>query len=398
MRRRLNRGWRAVSRALAPCVLLGVPAVLVSGCVESQNSALLAQAAQVAVLPPRDEGITRAQKPANENIRRTVFDAVGNPFPPLKSDQGAIRIRAHVNGVPILDDEVMEASVSQLKAAPTDAQRVQVLNRALDSLIDTEIEMQDLKSHLLKLRPSYMQKLKAAANEEFQKRLASIKEATKKAGIVIKNDAEMKKFLLSQGVSMEGLRRRYEREFMTREYMRQRVWSHLEHDVTHQDIVEYYNQHSNQFQLVDLVDWQDIFIDASKYRSRQEAHDFAVQLAQRAANGESFAKLASIYGGDSIYRNGEGFGHLRGEIRPPEAEAVLFQLRPGQVGPIIEVSRGFHVIRLVRRQYQGLRPLDDKAQEDIRHKLQTEVLERESKRLLADLKSKAIIEKVPYQP
>ena len=244
-----------------------------------------------------------------------------------------------------------------------------------------------------------MQRLKAAAEEEFQKRLAKMKEATKKAGLVLKTDEEVKKFLLThEGISMASLRRQSERQFMTNEYMRSRVSPRLDHDVTHDEIVEYYRQHPNQFQIVDRIDWQDIFIDANKYRSREETHDFAVQLAQRAANGESFAKLASLYGGDSIYRDGEGFGHLRGEIRPPQAEPVLFQMRPGQVGPIIEQRQGFHVIRLVTRQYQGLRPLDENVQNEIRRKLQNEVFERESKRLIADLKSKAIIEKVPYQP
>ena len=107
----------------------------------------------VAMLPPRDEGLSRAQKPASDGIHRTVFDPVGNPFPALKSDETAIRIRAHVNGVPILDDEIREACVGQLRVATTDEQRVAIFNRTLDALIDTEVVMQDLKSHLMKLHP-----------------------------------------------------------------------------------------------------------------------------------------------------------------------------------------------------------------------------------------------------
>jgi len=321
----------------------------------------------------------------------------GEPFPPAKPGEEVNSIRAHVNGVPILDDEVREACIMQLRAARTDEQRVAIFNQTLDGLIDVEVVIQDLKAHLAKMRPSYWQKLKAAAAEEFDKRIDKMKKASQQMGVTLKTEQDVKKYLESLGMSFEALRRRNEREFMSTEYIRSRVFTHIE-NVSHEELVEYYRTHANQFQIADRVDWQDIFIDATHYRSRAEARQFAEALAARIRAGENFAGLAAQYGGDSIYRNGEGFGHLRGEIRPPEAEPILFQLQSGQVGPVIELSRGFHVIRLVTRQYAGVRPLDAKAQEEVRRTLQNEVLERESKRLIANLKSEAIIEKIPYKP
>lgn len=396
MRFRLNRWWGASALGL-----LGLPALLLTGCAGSRDSALLAQAADVAVLPPRGdqaEMISRAQKTDPGPVQGTIFESVGTPFPPLKQDQGAIRIRAQVNGVPVLDDEVREASILKLRSARTDADRVAAFNSTLDDLIDTELVMQDLNAHLAKIRPTFMQRLKAAAHEQVDKQIDTIKDNAKKAGVVIKNDEDFKKFMLGQGLSVEEFRRRNERKFMADQYMRSRLDGPIEHDVSHEDIVEYYQQHPNQFKVVDRIDWQDIFINVAKYRSRQEAYDFAVQLAQRAANGEDFVHMATLYGSDSIYRDGAGFGHLRGEIRPREAESVLFQLKPGQVGPIIELPHGYHVVRLVKRDYAGMRPLDDKAQNEIRHKLENEVFEREAKRLIANLRARAIIEKAPYHP
>ena len=139
--------------------------------------------------------------------------------------------------------------------------------------------------------------------------------------------------------------------------------------------------------------WQDIFILASRFPSRETAKQFAEQLRNRAAAGEDFARLASQYdNGTSSYQGGEGFGHRPGEIKPPEAESFLFQMRDGAVGPLVEITNGFHIIRLVKRQYAGRMPFDEKTQKRIKDKLRGEVFDREMKRIVNDLKRKAVIE------
>jgi len=47
-------------------------------------------------------------------------------------------------------------------------------------------------------------------------------------------------------------------------------------------------------------------------------------------------------------------------VRPPEAEAALFQMKDGQVGPLIELTNGFHVIKLVHRDHAGQQPFDER--------------------------------------
>jgi len=67
-------------------------------------------------------------------------------------------------------------------------------------------------------------------------------------------------------------------------------------------------------------------------------------------------------------------------------------MRDGEVGTVIELETGFHVIRLVKRQYAGMTPLDEKTQSQIRNKLKGEVFEREAKRIVDELRHKAQIE------
>jgi parvulin-like peptidyl-prolyl isomerase len=71
---------------------------------------------------------------------------------------------------------------------------------------------------------------------------------------------------------------------------------------------------------------------------------------------------------------------------------VLFRLRDGEVGPLVELETGFHVVRLVKRQHAGVLPFDSKVQTQIRDKLKGEIFQLEMKRIVRELKRKAVIE------
>jgi len=390
-----------LARPLVPAAVL----MALAGC--ATGPALPADAPNLVALPPRVDAATVARSqqpeggPANAAIRRTVFEAVNEPLPRLTAGEAAVSVRAHVNGVPILDEEVRDACLAQLRASlnlpePERGRRQQeIIDRTLATLIDTEVILQDLNARLAKMRPQYMEKLKEAAAHEFAKQLNTMKTAAVQRGLTIKNEDDLRSILLAQGMSLDSMRRQRERDFMAMEYMRSRIFTTV-NEVGHQEILEYYQQHRNEFQIADNVQWQDIFIDAGKYPSRQDARQFAERLIVLARAGQDFSKLAAQYGRDTIYGTGEGYGHLRGEIKPPEAEPILFQLKEGQIGPIIEVSQGFHVIRVVKREYAGIKPFDAKTQGDIRKKLQSQVANEEYKRLLGELKRKATIEIARY--
>src|SRR5262249_59808015 len=92
------------------------------------------------------------------------------------------------------------------------------------------------------------------------------------------------------------------------------------------------------------------------------------------------------------FRKGEGQGHKHGEIFPHEAEPLLFQMHDGDI-EIVERPRGFHVVRLVKRQYAGPIPFDAKVQKEIRDKLRNVVFAREKESIVKELKRKAVIDR-----
>jgi parvulin-like peptidyl-prolyl isomerase len=341
--------------------------------------------------------VSRLQKPEPEAPRGTkavsLLDVSYKDLNgPVEQGQVAARIRATVNGVAILDDEIREAIYpmlleTQLLPEPERSlKQKEIFDREMQQLIEREIILQDAFA-LLSRKQQFLDKLRLAAAKEYEKQIKAMKKRNN-----IKTDEELRAALRSQGLTPEGVRRRIERSFMAMEYMRSRIYTAMDR-ITYEQILEYYNQHPNEFQVSDSVKWQDIFIDAGSFPDREQARHFAEDLAAKARAGEDFQKLALKYDkGDSSYRNGDGYGTRRGEIKPPEVEPVLFSLKDGQIAPVVPLGNGFHVLRLVKREYAGLAPFDEKTQAAIRNKLTAQVWEREYKRIIADLRRKASVE------
>ena len=63
----------------------------------------------------------------------------------------------------------------------------------------------------------------------------------------------------------------------------------------------------------------------------------------------------------------------------------MLKLKPGQVSELIPTSNGYHIVKVLEREYAGVRPLDDKLQQMIRNKLTDQLLKVERERLVADL-------------
>jgi parvulin-like peptidyl-prolyl isomerase len=296
-----------------------------------------------------------------------------------------ITIRAWVNGQPIFDDEVMQnISPSMLRALATmpEPQRseklAEVFNQVLDQIIEQEVIYQDAVHRLEKINPKTLEKLKTLAAEDFEKQLNKIREKGKVS------ETQIKEF-------QREMRRQTERSFISMEYMRSRIFPKL--NISFQDIKEYYDNHLNEFTKVESVKWQDVFIAVGpKHPTLAEARRFAEDLIAQCRTGADFAKLSAYDDGDSKFRSGEGQGSRHGEIRPAEIEAPLFKLKDGQIGPVVELSTGVHIFRLVYRDPGGLQPLNETVQAQIRTKLRNQLADREYKLVVRELKSRAIIE------
>jgi peptidyl-prolyl cis-trans isomerase C len=376
--------WPALA---ASAIFLGVMA----GCFQPESSAIITNKVPPNVVSPSNPNpaaVTRSQKP--ESLLDTPPEVGGD----LKAVQVCASIRATVNGKAILNEEVRESCFATLQQAQVEsataeertARQKQILTNTLELLVERELLLQDALGKLKNPQgQKFLEKIREVSNREFDRWLRNLK-----TQLDLKSDEEVKDWLHAQGLSIESMRKHKANQYIAEEYLRQMVMPFVDR-IGHEEIVEYYRQHPEEFQVSDSVKWQDLFVDAGQHASRAEAKQVALQLVKRIRAGEDFLKLAELYDRGFPFTHADGNGQKRGQIRPPEVEHALFTMRDNDV-TIVEMPTGFHIVRMVKRTYAGRMPLDDRLQNQIRDKLRNEVGMREQKRFLSQLKTKATIE------
>jgi peptidyl-prolyl cis-trans isomerase SurA len=375
---------------------LGLAAVGLSGCLSTFGSPArdaAKPAAEAALATDLCPQVPVSSTTATRGQRPEVVPVAGATNAP----QVAAKIRASVNGIPILDEELREAMtpyLGELMGVPEDQREAvfkKIAQRELDRLIERELILEEAYGKLKAANnPKQIEKLNASATEEADKRIRDIRKQLKLA-----NDDDLKAALQAQGLSVAGMRRQIERNAVMMEYMRFQIYP-LVQSISLAKVRDYYEAHPDEFKSEDTVRWQDVFVDGGKFASPAEARAFAEKLRARAAAGEDFAALAKQFDdGDSKLRNGDGLGSKRGEIAPPQVESAVWSLKAGQVGPLIDMGFGYHVVRVAAREYSGLKPFDIATQDAIRKKLTTIIAEREFKQIVDELRKKATV--VVYQ-
>jgi peptidyl-prolyl cis-trans isomerase SurA len=383
------------------CGLFGCT-VAVSGCVATDNA--LTPSAEVVSRYNKVEcfgvNVARAQEPDAGSIGpRTATTLQESP----PADVGSLmingipvcRIRATVNAGAITDEEVKGACFPMLKQAERLAEpdrsqaQLKIFKDTLDQIVERECV---LEVALARLRRNGGEKsvksLNEAADKEFERQWIKPIMAQNK----IKTEAEFKDQLQAMNISLPMMKRQWTRNFMAQEFVRQMVIGKIEH-IGHLEIEEYYRKHPEEFQVPDSVQWEDVFVAEALHPPRSAARQRAEMVLARMRNGEKIEKMLEekLDDGDSSLRDGRGLGRKHGEIKPAEAEVPLFQLKEGEA-TMVEIGSGYHVIRVVKRDYAGLLPFDKDTQMRIKDKIRNEMGAKEMKKLMAELRKQSVVE------
>ena len=313
--------------------------------------------------------------------------------PEVAGVPSAARIRATVNGIAILDEEIAAATMpararlAQVPEPEYSKKLAEILKDSLEHLIDREVVLDHAWATLHGKNDKALNKLQEIASKEFEKQWLR----PMQTAVAAKSEEDFKQFLRGQHVTLNLVRRQWERDFMMVEYLRNIVGLNIE-QIGHVDIEKYYNEHPDEFQVSDSVEWEDLLIGAGtdRHPTRDAARQFAEVLAGRVRQGENIDQLKNFNDGDTALNHGKGSGNKHGEIKPPECEADLFQMKDGEVR-VIETERAYHVVKLVHRQYTGLLSFDEKTQQQIRSKLRNEAAQKEMKRTVNRWRREAIV-------
>src|SRR5262249_13879121 len=133
--------------------------------------------------------------------------------------------------------------------------------------------------------------------------------------------------------------------------------------VSDDDVKTYYEQNVRATGVDRKVRASHIFIaipDGATMPQVEQKRTFAADLVRKARAGEDFAKLARENSEDAATRKeGGDLGWFGKGALPAAVEEIVFAMEPGEVRGPIRAERGFHVIKLVDRKDEQVRPFNE---------------------------------------
>ena len=292
-----------------------------------------------------------------------------------------VEISAWVNGVPIFKDEVMHMCGPELVRLGNAADKqAELLVATVNQLIDQEVQYQDLIKKIDN-NPKAKKELKQFVDREFEKTVDKWRAAKPPV-----SEDQIKQ--------MEPpVRRLLQRNLVSTEYARARIMDLVKGMVNMEAIKEHYETHLTEFRTVDRVVWQNYFVPVSpNLPTVADVKRFMEGMIAKCRNADDFNRLSVYNEGPTKLNNHEGVGQRKGEIRPADLETHLFKLREGEIGPAIPFPNGVHLMRVMKREFETQLPMDAKVQNTIRKKMENDLLEKEHKRIIKELRDRAVIE------
>lgn len=324
----------------------------------------------------------------------TAVKSVATAAELLKSGVPRVKVVAIVgaNNV-ITDQEVIESvwqqndELSKLEGHAREAKQKEFYTIALRKTIERELILDEMYTKLKKAnKAAVIEEIKDFAVQSTDKQ---IREMKKKTGS--KTDDELNAWLRIQGLTLPVLRRQFERQIMSQQYVNSML-KEKGRRVGLSEIRDYYDKHPDEFKSPDRVKWQHLFVSFARHPNAQAAYNHAEGLRQQAAGGTDLAALSKQFDdGIACRANGFGAGEKRGEILPLDVEPTVWSLKLGQLSGLIQTPTGYHIIKVVERDYAGVLPFDSKVQGKIRDKLNDAIFEAEAKKMVDELWRKGVV-------
>jgi parvulin-like peptidyl-prolyl isomerase len=328
---------------------------------------------------------------AGQPVKTAAFSAVPNAARAaelMKESVPQIKVVALIGASNLVtDQEVIEAvrqrlpEFQNLPGPERVAKEKELYAAELRRIIERELIIDDMYGKLKKQgRLAMLDEIKEFAEKAAEQTLRNIRK-----GYGLSTEEEFQSLLRTQGLTIPVIRRQIERQIIADEYVRSAI-KEKGRTPTFADVRAYYDRHADEFKSADRVKWLHIFISFNKHGSVQAAYDHAEKVRREAAAGADFVALVKQHdNGLAVGNNGVGVGGKRGEIQPADVEPALWALRPGEVSGLIETPVGYHIVKVVEREYAGVRPFDAKVQTQIREKLLKQYREAEYQKLIEEL-------------
>ncbi|MCB2206615.1 peptidylprolyl isomerase [bacterium] len=162
------------------------------------------------------------------------------------------------------------------------------------------------------------------------------------------------------GMNINRMRREFREDIRKRmmiDMLKQQKFGSI--TVSHREVVEFFETYNDSLPPVpEQVELQQIAIFPRVTEDfKRAAREKAQRILDSIRAGASFEEMAKRYSDDvGSARNGGSLGLARRGVFVKEFEEAAFALKPGEVSDIVETQFGFHIIKLLEKKGEAIRP------------------------------------------
>ncbi len=291
------------------------------------------------------------------------------------------RVVAIVNGEVITLTELNEAVSFTLKDTEgtinfdgAEKDPAEIKRKVLDRLIDNKLIEQETKKMGIVV---------------YEKEIDNALENIQKENSISRKELVEK--LESKGLSLEKYKEQIKRGMEKMMLVNREIKSRVV--VNEDELRKYYTENMDSFKVITEVRVQHILLsippnaDEAKIK---DVYEKARELLVKLSNKEDFGKLAEMYSQDISLDSGGDMGWFkRGEVTP-FLEKVVFSLKVGEVSDIIRSGLGLHIVKLMDRKEEGVRPFEE-VRDEIKDTIYVKKVEKEFKEWSEGLRKRSFI-------
>jgi len=241
-----------------------------------------------------------------------------------------------------LDDEerlLTEELYRRFTGNELDQQLAEARSQLLQQLIDRKILMRRAE------RLFDMDALGKSVLDDFKKRQG------------IGSDDELARLLQSEGISTEELTRRLLEGIAPNEIIRIEVENRV--SVSDQEVEQFYRENPDLFRVPAEFTLREIVLLTDESNKQAKLEQIQKLHAEATQPGADFEALAKEHSDAGTASSGGLLGPAKKGDLSPELERAALDTPVGQVSEILEMSYGFHFVRVEARTEERLRGLDE---------------------------------------
>ncbi|TWT33396.1 peptidylprolyl isomerase [Blastopirellula retiformator] len=301
--------------------------------------------------------------------------------PPVAADDKLFkpaRIVALVGGQPILAGDILgpvNQAIAKRVAQLPEEQQAQVTEEILEE--QRQLALRELLPNMIDTKMVYLDFIRTIPQDKLTEMQAHLD--TQYAEYQMESDlkqygvqtpAELDIALRKEGSSLEKKKRLFLEQIIAQQQLRTHVKPDTE--VTHRQMLDFYHEHAAEYERPARARWEQLMVRFDKFNTKGEAEQAIADMGNQVLRGAPLDAVAKKHSqGFRASDGGQYDWTTRDSLKNETIDRAIFSLPPNRLSQIIESPEGYHIVRVLEREEDSMKPFRD-AQLEIKEKIRNE--------------------------